>query len=115
LENELSAPRKDIEDLKLSATPSNLNRALKRNEAEAKATLTPEQESEIAQLDALIAQAMKACKRGQTVDGKRNPAFANLESLVKVRRLVMQRPGTGKKSTAALLKEMDKLLKPGVN
>jgi len=58
-------------------------------EAREKATVTPDQDQEIARLDALIADAMKACERGQKVRGKRNPAFANLQALVRTRKLIL--------------------------
>jgi hypothetical protein len=80
--------RTPIEDLQLTGSP-NLGRALKRQQADDNApSLTPEQESEITKLDVLIAKAMNACKRGQTIRGRRNSAFQNLESLIKARKLL---------------------------
>lgn len=87
----MSAPRKDLEDLKLSATSSNLARALKIREAEAEVELTDEQKNEVDQLDALIQKAIKACRKGSTFNKRRNPAFQNLESLVKTRDLILKR------------------------
>jgi len=81
-------PRTSIEDLELTGS-SKLRSAIKRQQQDADAPpLTPEQESEISKLDGLIAQAMKACAHGSTFRGKRNPAFANLAELVKVRKML---------------------------
>jgi hypothetical protein len=86
-------PRTPIEELQLTGSP-NLHRALKRQQADENTPpLTPEQESEITKLDGLIALAMRACKRGQTIRGRRNPAFQNLEALIKVRKLLEGRKG----------------------
>jgi hypothetical protein len=90
-------PRKSIEELELQGSP-NLGRSLKRLEAEKgqpAEPLTESQQSEVAQLDELIAQSMRACRKGSTVDGKRNPAYANLALLVKTRKELIS--GGGKR------------------
>lgn len=76
--------RTPLDLLELQGSP-NLRRSLKREAAEASATLAPETRSEIEQLNELIAQAMRACKRGHTFRGKPNPAFEHLTKLVKTR------------------------------
>jgi len=76
--------RTSIEELELTGSP-NLLRAKKREAAEASATLAPETHTEIEQLNELIAQAMRACKRGHTFRGKPNPAFEHLTKLIKAR------------------------------
>jgi hypothetical protein len=98
-------PRTTIEDLQLAGSP-NLRRALKRQQADENAPpVTPEQEGEIAKIDALIAKAMNACRRGQTIRGRRNPAFQNLESLIKVRKLVEGRKVNTETTGQGALKE----------
>jgi hypothetical protein len=103
-------PRTPIEDLQLAGSP-NLSRALKREEAEKNAPpLTQEQQSEIARVDELITLAMRACKRGQIFRGKRNPAFQNLEALVKVRQALESRKIDPATASNSLVKEATKLL-----
>jgi hypothetical protein len=102
-------PRTPIEELQLAGS-SNLRRALKRQKAdESTVPLTPEQESEITKLDGLIALAMRACKRGQTIRGRRNPAFQNLESLIKVRKLLEGRKVKAETTGQRALKEAQEL------
>jgi len=82
-------PRTPISELSLSGSP-NLRRALAREKADAeKPPLSAKQKTEIEKLDELIAQCMKCCKRGMTIKGKRNPAFANLDALTKVRQRIL--------------------------
>jgi len=104
--------RTPLEDLKLQGSP-NLRRSLKRDEAEANAPLAPEAQTEIAQLDELIARAMSACRRGMTFRGKPNCAFDHLTKLIKARDLLTKgkRP---KKSTADVLADADKFI-AGIN
>jgi hypothetical protein len=103
-------PRTPIEELQLTGSP-NLHRALKRQQADENTPpLTPEQESEITKLDGLIALAMRACKRGQTIRGRRNPAFQNLESLMKVRKTLENRKIDPATASNRLLKEATELL-----
>jgi hypothetical protein len=100
----------------LQGSSGNLRRALKREQAEDDAPpLSAEQQTELEQLNELIAQTLRACKRGCTFRGKRNPAYANLSSLIKARDLLMRGRRSGKKSTAALLADADKLLATGAN
>jgi hypothetical protein len=102
-------PRTAIEELELAGSP-NLPRALKRKQVDEIALpLTPEQESEIAKIDALIGKAMNACKRGQTVRGRRNPAFQNLEALIKVRKLLEGRKVNTETTGQHALKEAQEL------
>jgi hypothetical protein len=104
-------PRTSIEDLVLQGS-SKLNTALKRDEDEAlnPRSLSEKQRIEIAELDKLIAQAMKACAHGSTFKGKRNPAFQNLKDLVYTRKQIMNgNPPDLKKSNAELLEEIDAL------
>lgn len=105
-------PRTPIETLKLVASP-NLRRALRREERDAqKPPLTEEAKSEIAKLDELIQQAMRACKRGMTTGGRKNPAFANLSLLVKARKILSEAKPVppAPKSTDETLSEIDAIL-----
>jgi hypothetical protein len=112
-------PRADIDDLHLQGSP-NLQRALDREKRDAEEPpLSDEQRDELRRLDALIQKCMDACERGQTVDGKRNPAYANLEMLVKTRRLIRQGQVAEKKQkepakggVEALNEILDKMEKP---
>lgn len=105
----MANPRTEIDELRLQHSP-NLGRALNREKAEAE-PLSPGVEREVEQIDALIAAAMKACKKGSTVRGRRNPAFANLASLIKSRDLLLRgkkRPTA--KSANKILAEANELL-----
>ncbi|HXX20520.1 MAG TPA: hypothetical protein VEJ46_14040 [Candidatus Acidoferrum sp.] len=108
----MSNPRTEISDLLLQNSP-NLARALRREKDDASVTLTPEQQSEVEQLDELIAAAMRACKKGSTVGGKRNPAFANLQALVRTRDMLLKGRRATAKSSKDLLAEADRLLGRG--
>jgi len=102
--------RTPIADLHLVGSP-NLSRALKREETEKNAPpLTQEQQSEISRIDELITIAMRACKRGQIFRGKRNPAFQNLEALVKVRKALESRKIDPATASNRLVKEATDLL-----
>lgn len=102
-------PAKPIEDLILQGSP-NLRRGIERSEREKK-PLTLDQENTIAEIDELIAASINAAKRGQTVDGKKNPAFENLHVLLKAKALVVNDKGAKKsKSVAKLLAEADAFL-----
>lgn len=103
----MSNPRTPITELELTGSP-NLGRALKR--ANEDAPLTPAQRGELEQIDDLIQRALAACRRGQVVKGKRNPAFANLAILVRLRQTVSAGRDPEKKSTQELLAEVDRLL-----
>lgn len=97
-------PRTPISELRLQGSP-NMRRALDREKADAeRPPLTAAQQAELARIDELIDLAMKACKRGQTLRGRRNPSFANLELLTRVRaHLLAQRdkPDTQKDLVSA--------------
>jgi hypothetical protein len=111
-DNQHMTQKTSLEDLKLQGNTSNLQRAQKRI-AKEKAEATPlatDRKSEIAQLDALIAQAMKTCRKGQTRNKKTNPAFANLASLVKTRTLLLRGEKLPKKSTDDLIRDADAIL-----
>jgi hypothetical protein len=107
----MSNPRTPISELLLTGSP-NLRRALDREKAEADApALTLEAKSEVEKLDALIAQALKCCKRGATFRKKTNPAFAQLSSLMKCRDLLLRgKKDPSKKSAQEVLQEADKML-----
>jgi len=103
-------PRKEISELQITGSP-NLLRALKREAAERDASpLTQEQQSEISRIDELITIAMRACKRGQIFRGKRNPAFQNLEALVKIRKALESRKIDPAAASNRLIKEATELL-----
>ncbi len=108
----MSNPRTPPSVLRLTGSP-NLGRARKYEEADrAKPLLTSADLDEIAQLDALIQQAMKTCRHGHVRNGKRNPAFSHLAMLVKTRALIME----GKRlpeqtSTADILTELQEFAK----
>lgn len=109
----MSNPRTDINELMLQGSP-NLRRALHREKAdESGPALTPEQLSEIEKLDELIALAMKACRKGSTLRGKRNPAFQNVATLIKARDLLTKGRKPAKKSAQQILADADKIM--GVN
>ena len=97
-----------IDELELSGNVSNLNRALKRRKNAV--PLTESQKTEVAQLDALIAQAMKCCKRGHTFRHEKNPAFQNLALLVKTRETLLKGKAPYKKSAKEIMNDVDKLL-----
>jgi len=102
-------PRKPIADLRLQGSP-NLGRSLAYERADAeKPPLSAKQKTELEQLDALILQCMKCCRRGMTIRGKRNPAFANLDALTKIRqRILLNRdPAT---NDSEILAELDAVL-----
>jgi hypothetical protein len=107
----MSRPRKSIEEIMAAGNPSKLTTAqLAQRAAEEKAPLTIEQRTELQRLDDLIAKAMRACEHGQTHRGRRNPAYANLALLMKLRShvLTQKRPP---KSGEDILKEAEELFK----
>jgi hypothetical protein len=102
-------PRAPLENLQLAGSP-NLGRALKRQQEDENAPpLAPEQLSEIARVDELISLAMRACRRGQTIRGRRNPAFQNLIDLVKTRKLLEGRKVNNETTGQHALKEAQEL------
>jgi len=107
-------PRTPIADLKLSGSP-NLARALKREKNDLdRPPLTQKQQTELEQIDALIMQCLKCCKRGQTRRGRRNPAFANLDALTKVRQRILARREP-QESGADILDEIDRAMSGAKN
>jgi hypothetical protein len=107
-------PRTDVKVLELQGANGNLRRALKRESAEAEApAISPDVKSEIEELNALIAQALKCCRRGATYKKKSNPAFRQLESLIRCREMLRKGRPPGKKSAAEILADADRVL--GVN
>jgi hypothetical protein len=109
----MSNPRTPIDELQLQGSP-NLRRAFARQDAEMNAPpLSPETKSEIEEIDALIAQALKCCKRGATFRKKSNPAFRQLESLIRSREVLLKGHTPRKKSAADVLADADRIL--GIN
>ena len=106
----MTVDRTPISELKLQGSP-NLGRALKR-EKDAR-PLTADEQNEVRQLDELIQQAMKACRRGCTVRGKPNPAFNQLAQLVKTRAKLL----AGKKVTddTSPMAEINRLIERATN
>jgi hypothetical protein len=100
-----------IQDLELQGS-HNLKRALDREARGAEtAPLTQETKDEIAQIDGLIQQCIDACRRGQTVNHKKNPAFDQLAVMVKTRDTLRKgRKPSGKKSVEELMKDADTFL-----
>jgi hypothetical protein len=100
LDSELN-PRKTLEELELTGSP-NILRSKKRMAAEReKAPLAPGTQAEIAQIDELIQVALAGCRHGQTFRKKRNPAFANLELLIKARKLLTEKGPVAREKTGA--------------
>jgi len=99
--------RTSLDELELSGNVSNLNRAKKREKNAV--PLTEEQKTEVATLGELITLAMKACRKGSTVRGQKNPAFSNLVNLVRAREMLLKgkRPPTG---TEEAMADIEKLL-----
>jgi hypothetical protein len=112
----LPNPRTPIADLDLTGSP-NLLRARKRMVADAaRPPLSREAKSELVQINALIQLAIKGRRHGQSFKGKRNPAYANLEALMRIRRLLQGSSGSSEtqKSTDEILAEADALME-GIN
>jgi len=105
----MAHPRTPINELQLAGSP-NLRRALAREKADATVTLTPDQRSEIDKLSELIAQTMRACRKGSTVRGRPNAAFQQLHALVRTRELLLKGRKPSSKSAADVLAEAEKLL-----
>jgi len=73
--------------------------------------ISAEKPSELEQLDDLIADCLAACKEGQSLETKRNPAFSNLESLMPARKMILagHRP-LGENDSRVILNELDRVL-----
>lgn len=105
--------RKSLNDLRLAASP-NLGRAIKLRADDAKKILSERQRVLLAEIDTLISKSVKACHKGQSLRTKRNPAFANLSELLRIRdRILAQRDE--KKSGEEMLLELDGLLGKDTN
>jgi hypothetical protein len=105
-------PRTPITQLELVGSP-NLKRAREYAEKDAaKPPLTDTQRAEVEQLDILIQECFKACARGQTRRGKRNPSFANLQALVKTRKTIIEgrQLPPAEKTPQELVSEIDRML-----
>jgi len=100
--------KKELSELELAGNVGNLNRAKKRDQPPA--ALDEVQKTELDRLNELIAVCMKSCHYGQTIGGKKNPAFGHLALLMKLRKLVMNTK-MPKKSAEELLKEAEELFK----
>jgi hypothetical protein len=105
--------RTPIDQLSLQGG-TNLSRALKRQQAEARPVASSTRR-EIGELDGLIAQAIECCKRGHVLgeEGKpkkANPAFHHLVMLTKARALLLKGYDPNKKSSAELIEEIDELI-----
>jgi hypothetical protein len=100
--------RKPIEELRLTGS-HNLARSLER---EAEKQLSPDTKKRLSKIDKLIEQTLAECAEGGSVGplAKRNPAFANLESLMRTRKMLLKEnlPEVGK-SDEELLEEIDAL------
>jgi len=82
-------PRKSLSELQLSGSP-NLSRVTRYAAKDAAKTLTDGQRAEVQKLDALIEETLLACTKGQTRRGRRNPAFTNLQTLIKSRKMIIE-------------------------
>jgi hypothetical protein len=102
----MGRPRKPIREILLAGNPGNKSKAeIAERLAEEQEELAVAASDERQQLDLLIAQTIVACKRGQTIDGRRNPAFANLRVLLKCREMLENNrpPKTTLEKTADVL------------
>jgi hypothetical protein len=105
-------PRTPIADLELSGSP-NLKRAKKYRERDQEKRRSPETKLLLKDIDALINITLVECAKGSTVGAKEkaNPAFKQLEQLVKTRKMLLKEdPPETKKSTEDLLAEADAFL-----
>jgi len=107
----MSRPRTNLAELELTGS-TNLLRSRKRMAEEAaRPPLSPEAKSELMQINTLIQLAIKGCRHGQSFKGKRNPAYSNLEALVRIRRLLQGGSSAETtKSTEEILAEADALM-----
>jgi hypothetical protein len=102
--------RTSIEMLKLQGS-SNLLRALKREKADATGKpSTGDHSEEIKELDGLILQAMKACRKGHVRNRKANPAFQHLALLIRCRAELAATTAPVKKSDGQVIAEADRML-----
>jgi hypothetical protein len=102
--------KKTVAEVRLTGNSSKLPaQELRDRKAEENAPMSLEAQDEAEMLNRLIKKAFSACGRGQTIRNKRNPAFANLAALLKMRAHVLAQPR--KPATAEdALKSIDKML-----
>jgi len=108
----MGRPRADLADLRLSASP-NLSRAEKLEARDAaKPVLSVLAQNELQQIDDLVRDCLLACREGQSLGTKRNPAFSNLESLMRARRMLLagHRPLKEEDMAQPLIDELDRVL-----
>ncbi len=111
----MARPQKALEEHEI-ATYLPAKELAARKAAES-APLDESTEAELADLDVLIAEARKACHRGQKVRGRRNPAFTNLVALMKARDLLLKskRPKSKKAAVQAVAARLEEILKEPTN
>lgn len=90
----MGRPQKSLVEMELTGAIEKLphaERERRRRAASAGPRLpTPSEQQEIDAVTELIKKAVAACRRGQTLGGKANPAFANLATLIKARRSLVR-------------------------
>jgi hypothetical protein len=102
--------RHTIDEIQLTGNASRLSPAeLAERAEEENAPLSIDERSEVTRLDALIADALAACSRGQSIRGRRNPAFGNLATLVKTR-AILTRGRSSAPTAQEVLAECDRVL-----
>ncbi len=106
-----------IEDLELTGS-GNIKRSLERQKKRVEKRLTPSNRERLAKIDQLIDEQMGECECGGSIGEaeKRNPAFANLESLMRTRKMLLkEEPSeTEEESVEDLLREANKIGKRAV-
>lgn len=112
----MGRPRKPIAEILLAGNPGNkTNAEIAERLEEERAELSAAKSDELAAVDELIAQTLVACKRGQTLNGEPNPAFRNLWTLVKSRKLLKKRLGSADAKRTQLDNELDAAFKEFAN
>lgn len=102
-----------IEDLQLTGS-GNITRSLERQKKRQEKRLTPSNRERLAKIDELITQTISDCEHGSIIGEaeKRNPAFANLESLMRTRKMLLREDvPPEEESTEDLLAEADKIIR----
>lgn len=108
-------PRTPIETLRLQGG-ANLARALRREKADAAGKAPTGDHSElIEQIDQLLAQTIKSCKRGNIRHKRSNPSFNHLKILLEVRAALVATSAPEKKSDRQIVAECGALLKKVAN
>ncbi len=108
----MARPRKTLSELGASGYLDRLS-ATEVAERRAAENSTPDRSVEIQKLDELIADALQACGEGHTVGPlfKKNPAFGNLEALVRTRAQLLKSHKPAPKSGEQLLAESQEFLR----